>query len=113
VAEWEKDLPFAPRRVFLVYDVPSAKVRGEHAHKACHQLLVCVKGSVAVIADDGVTREEYVLDRPWLGLHLPPRVWGIQYKYSNDAVLMVFASHTYDANDYIRDYDEFMKLVRE
>ena len=113
VAEWEKDLPFAPRRIFLVYDVPNAKVRGEHAHKACHQLLVCVKGSVSVIADDGENREEYLLDRPWLGLHLPPRIWGIQYKYSPDAVLLVFASHTYDANDYIRDYDEFLRLVQK
>lgn len=113
VAEWEKDIPFTPRRVFLVYDVPSAKVRGEHAHKACHQFLVCVKGTVAVIADDGTTREEYLLDRPWLGLHLPPRIWGIQYKYSPDAVLMVFASHAYDADDYIRDYEEFLRLVRK
>lgn len=113
VAEWEKDIPFTPRRVFLVYDVPSAKVRGEHAHKACHQFLVCVKGAVAVIADDGTTREEYLLDRPWLGLHLPPRIWGIQYKYSPDAVLLVFASHTYDADDYIRDYEEFLRLVRK
>lgn len=113
VAEWEKDIPFTPRRVFLVYDVPSAKVRGEHAHKACHQFLVCVKGTVAVIADDGANREEYLLDRPWLGLHLPPLTWGIQYKYSPDAVLMVFASHTYDADDYIRDYEEFLQLVRK
>lgn len=113
VAEWERDLPFTPRRVFLVYDVPNAKVRGEHAHKACHQFLVCVKGSVSVIADDGEHREEYVLDQPWRGLHLPPRVWGIQYKYSPDAVLMVFASHTYDADDYIRDYDEFLRLAKE
>lgn len=113
VAEWEKDLPFTPRRVFLVYDVPSAKVRGEHAHKVCHQFLVCVKGSVSVIADDGERRGEYVLDRPWLGLHLPPLVWGIQYKYSSDAVLMVFASHTYDADDYIRDYDDFLRLAKK
>jgi acetyltransferase-like isoleucine patch superfamily enzyme len=113
VAEWEKDFPFTPRRVFLVYDVPSAKVRGEHAHKVCHQFLVCVKGFVSVIADDGERREEYVLDRPWVGLHIPPRVWGIQYKYSPDAVLMVFASHLYDADDYIRDYDGFLALVQQ
>jgi hypothetical protein len=68
---------------------------------------------VAVVADDGEHRAEYVLDRPWLGLHLPPWTWGIQYKYSPDAVLMVYASHPYDPDDYIRDYDTFIQGVRD
>lgn len=112
VMEWEKDLPFHPQRVFFVHEVPSVRVRGEHAHKECHQFLVCIKGSVCVVADDGVQREEFTLDSPWLGLYLPPLVWGIQYKYSADAILMVFASHPYDANDYIRDYDDFLSVTR-
>ena len=95
----------------MVFDVPSVETRGEHAHHECHQFLVCVRGSVAVVADDGKSREEFVLDRPDLGLHLPPRVWGIQYKYSADAVLLVFASHYYDAADYIRDYEQFLDVV--
>lgn len=111
-AEWHQDLPFVPRRVFYVYDVPNLRVRGEHAHKACHQFLVCVHGSLAVVVDDGEKREEYILDQPWLGLYLPPQIWGIQYKYSPGAVLMVFASHEYDPSDYIRDYNEFRKLKR-
>ena len=94
-----------------MFDVPSVETRGEHAHKACHQFLVCVRGSVNVVADDGRDRQEYVLDRPEKGLHLPPMVWGIQYKYSPDAVLLVFASHYYDADDYIRDYEEFRRLA--
>ena len=110
--EWQRDLPFVPRRVFLVYNVPNARVRGEHAHKECHQFLVCVKGSLAVVVDDGNNREEYVLEQPWVGLYLPPRVWGIQYKYSGDAILMVYASHEYDPADYIRDYEEFLRVVR-
>ena len=61
--------------------------------------------------DDGTERREYVLDRPDRGLHLPPMTWGIQYKYSRDAVLLVFASDYYDADDYIRDYAEFRALV--
>ena len=111
VGEFERSVPFEARRYFLVFDVPSVETRGEHAHKACHQFLVCVRGSVTVVADDGRDRQEYVLDRPEKGLHLPPMVWGIQYKYSPDAVLLVFASHYYDADDYIRDYEEFRRLA--
>jgi UDP-2-acetamido-3-amino-2,3-dideoxy-glucuronate N-acetyltransferase len=91
-----------------VFGVPSVETRGEHAHRECHQFLVCVRGSVSVVADDGRRREEYLLDRPELGLHLPPMVWGIQYRYSADAVLLVFASHYYDPADYIREYDRFL-----
>ena len=105
------NVPFVPRRYFLVFDVPSLETRGEHAHRTCHQFLVCVHGSVNVVADDGRQRREFVLDRPDRGLHLPPMVWGIQYKYSRDAVLLVFASEYYDADDYIRDYAEFRALV--
>jgi len=112
-AEWHRDLPFLPRRVFYVYGVPSTRVRGEHAHKECHQFLVCVSGSLAVVVDDGRTRVEYVLNQPWLGIYLPPKIWGIQYKYSSDAVLMVFASHEYDPDDYIRNYDDFLKLAKD
>jgi hypothetical protein len=112
VVEHEKFLPFAPKRSFLVYDVPSRHVRGEHAHKACHQFLMCIKGSCSVLTDDGVHRDEWRLDGPGMGLHVPPMVWAIEYKYSPDAVLLVFASHPYEAGDYVRDYDEFLKLVK-
>ena len=109
--EFGRGVPFEPKRYFLVYDVPSVETRGEHAHRECHQFLVCVHGTVSVVADDGRRRREFVLDRPDRGLHLPPMVWGIQYKYSRDAVLLVFASEFYDADDYIRDYAEFRSLV--
>ncbi|MBN8716000.1 WxcM-like domain-containing protein [Thermomonas sp.] len=112
VGEFARSVPFDARRYFLVFDVPSEHTRGEHAHRECHQFLVCVHGRVHAIADDGRQRKEFVLDRPNLGLHLPPMTWGTQYKYSPDAVLLVFASHYYDPDDYIRDYDEFLKLVR-
>ncbi len=112
VGEFTRDIPFDPKRYFLVFNVPSEKTRGEHAHHRCHQFLVCVKGSCSVVADDGVRRREIRLDRPNMGLYLPPLVWGVQYKYSPDAVLLVFASHYYDAADYIRNYDDFMALVR-
>lgn len=111
VGEFERTIPFATKRYFTVFDVPGVEVRGQHAHRECHQFLVCVHGGVSVVADNGTEREEFRLDRPELGLHLPPMVWGIQYRYSPDAVLLVFASHHYDAEDYIRDYDEFLSLV--
>lgn len=111
VGEFDRSIPFAVKRYFLVFDVPSVETRGEHAHRRCHQFLVCVRGSCAVVADDGKKREEFQLDRPDLGIYLPPMVWGIQYKYSPDAVLLVFASDYYDASDYIRSYPEFLKAV--
>lgn len=112
VGEFEKEVPFTPQRYFLVYGVPTAETRGEHAHLNCHQFLIAVSGSVHVVADDGENREEVVLNQKNRGLYLPPMTWGIQYRYSSDAVLLVFASHYYDAADYIRDYGEFLRLVR-
>jgi dTDP-4-dehydrorhamnose 3,5-epimerase-like enzyme len=111
VGEFEKDLPFVPKRYFLVFDVPGEHVRGEHAHRECHQFLICVKGKITVVADNGQTCEEFLLHRPSLGLHVPPMVWCTQSGYSADAVLLVFASEKYDAADYVRDYDEFLRLV--
>jgi len=106
--EFDKEIPFIPKRYFLVFDVPSEKTRGQHAHRKCHQFLVCVKGRVSVVADDGVKRQEIVLNSPANGLYLPPMTWGIQYKYSEDAILLVFASDYYDSDDYIRDYEKFI-----
>jgi acetyltransferase-like isoleucine patch superfamily enzyme/dTDP-4-dehydrorhamnose 3,5-epimerase-like enzyme len=112
VGEMAESVPFKVERFFLVYDVPSIEIRGEHAHKECHQFLVCAHGTVSIVTDDGNVREEFVLNSPDRGLYLPPMTWGIQYKYSSDAVLLVFASHPYDEADYIRDYEEFLKIVR-
>ncbi len=111
-AEFDQNLPFIPQRCFWVYAVPNQQIRGEHAHRQCGQFLVAVKGRLRVVADDGMRREEFWLDRPNLGLYLPPMTWGIQYGYSEDAVLMVLASDPYDPHDYIRRYDEFLSLAR-
>ncbi|MEW9572825.1 WxcM-like domain-containing protein [Rhodanobacter sp. Si-c] len=110
--EFEREIPFVVKRYFIVYDVPTADVRGEHAHLQCHQFLIAARGSVHVVADDGRNREEFVLDRPNLGLYLPPMTWGIQYKYSADALLLVFASHLYDPDDYIREYGTFLDFAK-
>ena len=110
VGEFANMIPFQPKRYFLVYAVPSIETRGEHAHRRCHQFLLCVSGSCRVLADDGIHREEFLLDTPYTGIHMPPMIWGTQYQYSKDAVLLVFASEPYDAADYIREYGEFQRL---
>jgi len=112
-AEMAKVLPFVPAPFFLVHAVPSSEVRGEHAHRRCEQFLVCVKGSVHVLVDDSLARQEIILDRPEIGIHIQPLVWGTQYKYSADAVLLVFASQPYDADDYIRDYGTWLDTLKE
>lgn len=110
-AEIDQSLPFTPKRYFMVFDVPSKEVRGEHAHRQCHQFLICIKGNCSVVVDDGKDRAEVVLNRPNIGLHIAPMVWATEYKYSPDAVLMVLASDVYQSDDYIRDYDQFIKEV--
>ncbi|MFW9484003.1 WxcM-like domain-containing protein [Xanthomonas euvesicatoria pv. euvesicatoria] len=111
VGDFDSFLPFNARRYFLVYGVPTQETRGEHAHKRCHQFLVCVSGSVRVLADDGARRIDVELNSPNQGIHLPPMIWGTQYKYSKDAVLLVFASEPYDTDEYIRDYASFKSLA--
>lgn len=110
--EFEKTVPFSPKRYFMVYGVPEDASRGEHAHRECHQLLLCVKGSVTAVVDDGTRRQEFLLDSPALGLYMPPLTWGTQYKYSPDAVLLVFASHHYDPDDYIRTFEDFKQALK-
>jgi acetyltransferase-like isoleucine patch superfamily enzyme/dTDP-4-dehydrorhamnose 3,5-epimerase-like enzyme len=104
-------LPFAPQRYFVVFDVPSQDVRGEHAHRRCSQFLTCLAGSLVVHLDDGQRRAEVTLDARDRGVLIPPMVWASQFKYSADAVLLVLASHRYDPDDYIRDYDDFLALA--
>jgi UDP-2-acetamido-3-amino-2,3-dideoxy-glucuronate N-acetyltransferase len=109
VGEFERTLPFIPKRYFMTFDVPSFDLRGEHAHRTCHQFLLCVRGSCAVVVDDGLNREEFLLDRPTVGVYVPPMVWATEYKHSQDSRLLVFASEYYEPADYIRDYQIFLK----
>jgi len=113
VGETPTQLPFAAERIFTLFGVPQDEVRGIHAHRVCEQFLICMTGSVTALVDDGVNRAEVVLDRPTLGLYMPALTWGTQYRYSPDAMLLVLASHRYDGDDYIHDYEEFAGLVAE
>ncbi len=110
--EIDQHLPFTPKRFFVVFDVPSREVRGEHAHRKLHEFLVCLRGSCALALDDGNARDEIVLDTPTVGLHVPPMLWRVHYKYSPDAIMLALCSDTYDADDYVRDYEQFLALVR-
>jgi dTDP-4-dehydrorhamnose 3,5-epimerase-like enzyme len=111
VSEFGKDFPFIPKRHFIVFGVSPGTLRGEHAHKNCHQLLICAQGQCKALVDDGIARRTIVLDNPSIGIYVPPMIWGTQYDYSNNGSLLVFSSEHYDPNDYIRSYAEFKNAV--
>jgi len=111
VAELGTNLPFLPKRIFFTYNVPSDRVRGEHAHRECCQVYLAINGVVSIVVDDGRQCDEVVLEDPSVGLLIPPKVWTVQYRFSQNAVLAVFASHPYQPEDYIRDYSEFERFV--
>ena len=107
------DVPFNIKRVFYIYDTLDGVVRGTHAHFLTQQLLVCVKGSCKVTLDDGKTKKTFLLDAPDKALLQKPMIWGKMYDFSDDCVLLVLADQLYDEEDYIRDYDKFLKIINE
>lgn len=110
--EYGDHIPFLPKRYFVVFEVPAGEVRGAHAHRTTEQFLVCVKGSVSIVVDDGRHSEEVLLDNPAAGLYIPPNIWATQQDYSPDAVLLVLSSDAYDPEEYIRNYDEFRNAIK-
>lgn len=108
VIENDLDIPFDIKRIYYLYMVPEV-ARGAHAHKELQQLLIATSGCVEVIMDDGKEKKSFLLDKPWKGLLIPPGLWRDLENFSHDAVLLCLASEKYDENDYIRNYDEFLK----
>ena len=106
------NLPFDIKRVFYSYDIPGGEARGAHAHKECHQFLVAASGCYEVVLDDGINKRTVLLNRPFYGLHIPPGIWAAEQGFSSGAICLVLASHPYDENDYIRDYNEFVKYKK-
>jgi dTDP-4-dehydrorhamnose 3,5-epimerase-like enzyme len=104
-------LPFEVKRIFYLYDIPGGESRGAHAHKECHQFLIATSGSFEVLLDDGRTKRQVQLNRADMGLHIPPGIWASEVNFSSGSICLVLASHTYNENDYIRDYQEFIKFV--
>lgn len=113
VVENGKTLPFDVKRVYYLYDVPGGESRGSHAHRDLEQFIVAASGSFKVTLDDGNCKRTFVLNRPYQGLYVKPGMWRDLDDFSSGAVCMVLASEVYQAEDYIRDYDEFLKFRNE
>ena len=105
--EGMKHVPFDIKRVFYLYDVPTAESRGAHAHREQHQFLICLSGSFDVELDDGVNRNTVHLNRPWKGLHIPPMIWAAEVNFDASTVCLVLASDVFRESDYIREYAAF------
>ena len=105
------DIPFSIKRVYYMYDTKNGVVRGHHAHKKLEQILVCIHGSCKIRLDNGNEKKVVILEKPYEGLYIPNNMWREMFDFSEDAVLLVFASELYDENDYIRDYDKFIAMV--
>ena len=112
-AEFPTHLPFQPKRFFVTYEVPVGSVRGEHAHRRLEQIIVCLKGSLAVTVDDGKVREKCLLDTPGAGLYIPPLTWGVQSDHSPECIMLVLASDVYDESGYLRNYPAFLDCLAE
>jgi len=109
--EASRHVPFEIRRVYYLYDVPGGSVRGGHAHKALHQFVIAASGSFDVILDDGRSRSRHHLNRSYYGLYVPPMTWRELDNFSSGSVCLVLASQLYEEDDYIRDYEAFLKQV--
>jgi len=107
------EIPFAVRRIFYLYDIPGGESRGAHAHKECHQFLIAASGSFEVLLDDGSTKRHIMLNRPDIGLHIPPGIWASEVNFSSGAICLVLASHRYSENDYVRDYSSFLRMKKQ
>jgi dTDP-4-dehydrorhamnose 3,5-epimerase-like enzyme len=108
-----KDIPFEIKRVYYMYDTKEGVHRGFHAHKSLEQILICIHGSCKVLLDNGHEKKIISLEKPYEGLYVPNNMWREMYDFSPDAVLMVLASEIYKEEDYIRDYDAFLKMVTQ
>ncbi|MDE5438539.1 FdtA/QdtA family cupin domain-containing protein [Elizabethkingia meningoseptica] len=109
--ENNKDFPFAVNRVFYLYDIPGGESRGAHAHIGCHQFLVAASGSFEVLLDDGKVKRQVLLNRPDIGLHIPPGIWASEVNFSSGAICLVLASHKYSEADYIRNYESYLSYI--
>lgn len=108
-----KDIPFVIKRIYYMYDTKEGVRRGFHAHKSLEQILICVHGSCKILLDNGKEKKIVSLERPYEGVYVANNMWREMYDFSSDAVLMVVASDYYKEEDYIRNYEEFLKYVEE
>ena len=107
------EIPFEVNRVFYLYDIPGGESRGAHAHKECHQFLIAATGSFEVELFDGKVRRTLALNRPSIGLHIPPGIWASEVNFSSSSICLVLASHHYEEGDYIRQLDSYISVYGE
>ena len=111
--EQENHIPFAIKRTYWLYDVPGGECRGGHAYRENQEFIVALSGSFDVILDDGKEKKTFTLNRSYYGLYVPKGLWREMENFSTNSLAMILSSTNYDANDYVRDYDEFIKLKRD
>lgn len=110
--EENRQVPFDIKRVYYLYDVPSGATRGGHAHKQLQQLIIALSGSFDVILDDGFKKRKFFLNRPHYGVYIPPKIWRELENFSSNSVALALVSEVYDESDYIREYSDFKKMVK-
>lgn len=110
--EEEKNIPFILKRVYYIYGTEADTVRGKHAHTNLQQVAICVSGSCKFLLDDGNTKETVELNSPNIGLYIGKNMWREMYDFSSNCVLVVLANDYYNENEYIRNYEEFLKLIK-
>lgn len=113
IVEGQKNIPFDVKRIYYLYDIPGGEARGGHAHKELYQLVVAAGGSFDVLLDDGINKKIVTLNRPDYGLLVVPGIWRELFEFSSGAISLVLASHVYDENDYIREYNNFINYKDE
>lgn len=111
--EQENHIPFAIRRTYWLYDVPGGECRGGHAYRENDEFIVALSGSFDVILDDGIEKETYTLNRSYYGLYVPRGLWREMENFSTNSLALILSSTNYNANDYVRDYNEFLKLKHD
>ena len=111
--EGDRHIPFEIKRIFYLYDVPGGAWRAGHALKTCHQFVIAASGSFDVILDDGVQRQRYHLNRSYYGLYLPPLIWREIDNFSSGSVCLVLASAFYSEHEYFRNYEDFLRTVKQ
>jgi len=111
--EGGRHIQFAIQRAYYLYDVPGGAMRGGHAHKALHQLIIAMSGSFDVLLDDGSQRKRFHMNRSYYGLYVCPMIWRELDNFSSGAVCLVLASEMYDESDYFREYAAFLDALRE
>ena len=111
--EQENHIPFTIRRTYWLYDVPGGECRGGHAYKENEEFIVALSGSFDVIIDNGKVKNTFTLNRSYYGLYVPKGLWREMDNFSTNSLAMILSSTDYNANDYVRDYDEFLKLKND